>query len=125
MTLALLIALPMGCPGFGNQVPDVGDVSEFPTWEEDVSAIMASDCTSCHGSASYQNNDPSFRLDVYDSDGQVAGAYDMADRIVARAVDGEGGYMPLGSSTGVDDAKKLTLERWLELGAPETAADLE
>lgn len=111
------ILLPLaGCPGFGTGSPPgtLGEAVEFPTYVDDVKAILDAKCIRCHGEERKSGAPTSFRLDIYETEGDVLGAGDKADRIVART---EAGTMPLGGPP-LEEAEVETLQAWLDQGAP-------
>ena len=123
--LPMLMSL-IACPGFGTQDPNAGiTVPENPTWDGDVEAILVSNCAACHGAPPNASGQADFRLDVYDDEGDIRGAFSQRDRILACAVNGEGGFMPQGSPSGPPPEDKAILEAWVLDGAPLTLDEVE
>jgi mono/diheme cytochrome c family protein len=113
-----LLVLALGCEptetGYEESDPSVaGDddddnAASGPVYA-DVEPILEEHCTGCHGTP-LAGGAP-FALDTF------ALASDKADRIVARAVDGDPSPMPPGNLT-VSDAEAEILVEWAEAGAP-------
>ncbi|ATB40174.1 lipoprotein [Cystobacter fuscus] len=98
--------------GPGIAEPPGGPV---PTWCNDIQPVMVAGCVAgCHGVSGI--GPKGFRLDVYEGDGGVLGARDMAARIKARAVT-ERNMPPLGS-TEFSEEQRALLDRWVTGGAP-------
>ena len=111
----------MACPGLGTG--SGGGGVEDPTWVDDVEPLLVEHCATCHTSPAVGGAPSTFRLDRYVDEGDVAGAFSMADRIVARAVDFDPSQMPPGSAPALEASDQQTLVRWVETGAPELAAE--
>jgi mono/diheme cytochrome c family protein len=92
----------------GDDDDDDDDAASGPVYA-DVEPILEEHCTSCHGSP-LAGGAP-FALDTF------ALASDKADRIVARAVDGDPSPMPPGN-LALSDAEAEILVEWAEAGAP-------
>lgn len=86
---------------------DTEDTADAVTYA-DVEPILAAYCTSCH----VDGGSAPFAFDGY------ASASSRADRIVARAVDGDGGAMPP-SGLILSDEEADVIVNWAEAGAPE------
>ena len=106
---ALLIAATTGCPGFGDQTLAELEGIESATWETDIFPLMEKHCFDCHGETPRKGAIRSF----YNY--EQAGA--QADRIVVSAVQLR--TMPPGTSRGLTDLQRATLDAWLLTGAPE------
>ncbi len=93
---------------------NAGDAGLPPVTMTEVQSIITTRCTPCH-SATPSN--PGFSAPPkgvrFDSPAEITA---QAQRIRANAVDSS--YMPLGNITGMTDAERQTLRRWLEQGAP-------
>lgn len=86
---------------------DTEDTADAVTYA-DVEPILAAYCTSCH----VDGGNAPFAFDGYEA------ASSRADRIVARAVDGDGGAMPpSGLILSAEEADVVV--NWAEAGAPE------
>lgn len=111
------LLLPLaGCPGFGSGGPPGGleEAVEHPTYVDDVKPILDANCIQCHTSPPNEGAPSTFRLDVYETEGDVLGAGDKADRIAART---ESGTMPKGGPP-LPQAEVDTLAAWSDDGAP-------
>lgn len=86
-----------------------------PTWAE-VQPILLRSCSRCHGATTTGSGRTDFRLDVYETVGNVKGARDMAPRIRARAV--VLFTMPPASASAPLNTERELLGRWVEAGAP-------
>ena len=81
----------VACPGFGDRTPeDFLDPSAGPpTWDTEIEGLLAIHCATCHTSPPIAGAPSDFRLDRYDmadaEDGKP-GAFELRERIVARAV---------------------------------------
>ncbi|MEZ4239719.1 MAG: cytochrome c [Myxococcota bacterium] len=124
LAFAALYAL-VGCNGDGKDPTDTGaepagDTAQDATTDvggsedavsyEDVAPILADHCVACHGDPTA--NGAPFALLAYDD---VAS---RADRIVARAVDGDPRPMPPVELV-LSAAEAQTLLDWVEAGTPE------
>jgi hypothetical protein len=86
-----------------------------PTWCNDIQPVMEASCVAgCHGPSGI--GPTGFRLDVYEGDGGVLGARDMAARIKARAVTER--TMPPPGSTAFSEDQRVLLDRWVTGGVP-------
>jgi mono/diheme cytochrome c family protein len=121
-----LLVLVLGCEPadtgeYGSEPPVSGDDDDDSAGDDDdddapsgtvyadVEPILEEHCTGCHGTP-LAGGAP-FALDTF------ALASDKADRIVARAVDGDPSPMPPGNLS-VSDAEAEILVEWAEAGAP-------
>ncbi len=101
-------------------------VEEDPTWDTEIKDVLAANCTFCHGETPSNGAPAGFRLDVYDATEagpDTVGAFEVRDRIRARAVNLDPGPMPPGTQgpPTVDQAK---IDAWVVLGAPRSLGDL-
>lgn len=115
--LPLVVFWHCGCPGLGTGVSDA-DLPDVPTWVDDVGPLLELRCVGCHSEPPAGGAPDSFRLDLYEGDGDDLGALDMLDRIEARAVEQDPGPMP--PTGALAEAEVALLARWIEVGAPET-----
>lgn len=108
--------------GPGITDPNAGPV---PTWCQDIRPILEAHCVSaCHGATTTGSGRPDFRLDMYEADGEVAGAKLMAPRIHARTVTFR--TMPPPGHPEPTEAERALIDRWAAGGAPacaETVSD--
>jgi hypothetical protein len=101
--------------GPGTSDPNTGPV---PTWCQDIQPIMAANCVSvCHGATTTGSGRTDFRLDVYEADGGIAGAWLMAPRIHARTVVFRTMPPPAASPQPTEEQRDL-IDRWASGGAP-------
>lgn len=116
MRFVPILLLLAGCPGFGTGGPPgtLEEAVEHPTYVDDVKAILDANCIRCHTHPALNGAPQSFRLDVYESDDDVLGAFDKAEKISART---DAGTMPPGG-VRLPDAEVDTLEAWFNDGAP-------
>jgi len=108
MRWAALAVLLVGCDGKDTEDSGQDTGTAASVSYSDVEPILAANCTSCHtdGGAA------PFALDSYSE------ASSRSARLVARAVDGEGGPMPpAGLVLSADEADILIA--WDAAGAPE------
>lgn len=98
-------------------------IAEAPTWDNSVQTILTDNCAVCHTLPPVGGAPAGFRLDKYTTDdiddGGVPGAFEMRERIEARAV--VAGSMPPGG--GLSGDLKLVLDEWVSSGAPRSAPE--
>jgi hypothetical protein len=114
-------------PGTGRTcevlgLPDVADAGgpapgPVPTWCADVQPILSTYCTSnCHGATHDRSGRTDFQLDMYDSDGGLKGAREMAPRIDVRAAKFKD--MPPVTEPAPTAEQRAIIGQWAEGGAP-------
>jgi len=117
------LLLTWGCQGFGTRDSRggvEGDL-ETPSWEDPVAAIFVQHCNECHA-APPRNSAPDYlRTDSLDDVGDVMGVRNQIERHIERA-GSNAAPMPPAPRPRMSRAELRTLERWLELGMPETKA---
>lgn len=113
----VLLAFLVGCPGFGSP-PEA--IEEPPSWDESVADLMGTKCAICHTDPPQGGAPTGFRFDKYTTDdiddGGLLGAFEMRERIEARAV--VGGTMPPASVSPLSGAERSILDEWITIGAP-------
>lgn len=88
------------------------------TWCKDIQPILANNCvSSCHGAVTTGSGRADFRLDMYETDGGIAGAKDMAQRIDARAVTFRS-MPPAGVTPQPTEQERTLIDSWASHGAP-------
>ena len=110
---ALPVSLLLACSSFA--VPDSETVPDTPTWENSAKQVFANHCVVCHGERANRGAPDYFRLDVYESTGDRAGAADMAAAAYFQVA---GGEMPPGAGAELGPNDTEILKRWMENGAP-------
>lgn len=118
--LAFIVLLGLaGCPGFGKGSPPstLDEVPAHPTYNGEVKLILDTYCAPCHTVPPQGGAPDYFRLDRYDEDGDLHGAFFQRDRIKARAC-ADPPSMPPGAATQPGDIERATIARWIEQGAP-------
>lgn len=113
---SLLLA---ACPGFGAKTTGTGstEVPENPTYVDHAGPVLDTYCAPCHTSPPGGGAPDYFRLDQYDGDGDVDGAFAMASRVEARAT-GDSPTMPPSYATQPSDVDRAILAGWVADGAP-------
>lgn len=99
-----------------------GSAESTPTWTADIQPLLQSRCVPCHTSPPNNGAPSTFRFDRYNQDeagGTLNGAFEMRERIRARAV--VEGSMPYGGPPLPQEERTL-LRRWIDAGAPRDAA---
>lgn len=95
------------------------DGGPVPTWCQDIQPILAANCvSSCHGADTSGSGRTDFRLDMYEADGGIAGAWLMAPRIYARAVTFRTMPPPGRGLPEPTEAERSLIDRWASGGAP-------
>ena len=118
VALSMTIPFALACPGLGDG--EGGTVPGEPTYVDHVQAIMVEHCTECHAPGGDQEG-LGFDLGAYASIAtSFTGAFDMRCLVVDRAVEGNPSFMP--PEGAIPSVQRLTIERWVEQGARETAA---
>lgn len=121
--MLILPALVLGgCPGFGARTPGSGttEVPENPNYVDHAGPVLDAYCAPCHTAPPSGGAPDYFRLDQYDGDGTVDGAFAMADRVAARAA-GDSPTMPPSYATQPTDIDREILAGWVDDGAPYAA----
>lgn len=118
----VLPAFLAGCGGFGDDT--VRPIDDIPTWQGEVSALLAARCVNCHTNPPRNGAPAGFRFDKYNQaelgDGTL-GASEKAPRILARAVNSSD--MPFGGPP-LTGAQKDLLRAWIDNGAPFAPPDI-
>ncbi len=114
--LAVLLLAAVGCPGFGSPLEEI---VEAPSWDDDVAEIMAAKCAVCHTDPPVGGAPMGFRFDKYTTedidDGGLLGAFEMRERIDARAV--VAGTMPPAAVKPLTGEERLIIDEWISTGA--------
>lgn len=114
-------------PGAGRTcevlaLPEVADAGgpgpgPVPTWCADVQPLLATYClASCHGTVHTGSGRTDFQLDIYESNGSIKGAKEMAPRIDVRAAKFKD-MPPVGNPAPTADERAI-IGQWAENGAP-------
>jgi hypothetical protein len=105
----------LGLPDFADAGgPAPGPV---PTWCADVQPILTTYCiSSCHGAVHTGSGRTDFQLDMYEANGDIKGAKDMAPRIDVRAYRFKD--MPPAGNPAPSAEEREVLGRWAQGGAP-------
>jgi hypothetical protein len=115
VVITALSALAWSC-SYG--IRDVSNVPDNPTFNRDIYPLFVDHCVLCHGSPPNRGAPSTFRLDVYDDQGNVAGAKSMSGWALS---DVQSGRMPPAaqSGDGVGPNGLQMLERWVHNGSPQ------
>jgi hypothetical protein len=114
-------------PGAGRTcevlgLPDLADgggpaPGPVPTWCADVQPLVTAYCiSSCHGTVNVGSGRTDFQLNIYESDGGIMGAREMAPRIDVRAFRFKD--MPPPGNPAPSAEEREVLGRWAQGGAP-------
>jgi hypothetical protein len=114
-------------PGAGRTcevlgLPELADAGgpapgPVPTWCADVQPLLATYCiSSCHGTVHTGSGRTDFQLDIYEGNGSVMGAKDMAPRIEKRAYEFRD-MPPVGNPAPTSEEREV-IGRWAQGGAP-------
>jgi hypothetical protein len=115
LLVVLVAAVLPGACNYG--IRDVSSVPDHPTFNGNIYPLFADHCLLCHSSPPNRGAPDNFRLDVYDDQGNVAGAKTMSGWALK---DVQSGRMPpAGSGDGVGPNGLRMLERWVEIGLPQ------
>lgn len=104
----LALAMLAGACAFGDeQLADLSanGVPENPNYREHIQPIMVRRCVMCHSEDGSVVNPPKPRLDDEDE------VIDASCRIYVRSIQEES--MPPGALDRLDNAERLTVERWV------------
>ncbi len=115
LLVVLIAAALLGACDYG--IRDVSSVPDHPTFNGNIYPLFADHCLLCHGSPPNRGAPDYFRLDVYDDQGNVAGAKTMSGPALK---DIQSGRMPpAGGGDGVGPNGLQMLERWIQIGQPQ------
>lgn len=97
------------------------DVPANPMYLDEVRPILMANCVRCHAApqACTVRERAAFRLDTWESIGEVRGVAAMSERIIVRAADQ--GTMP--PSSPLTDREREILKRWRRAGSPQGERD--
>lgn len=121
MAYSCLFLVVVGCAVERMEVADsdaLETVPEHPTYSKNTKEILDTWCVSCHGEEPTGDSPDTFRLDVYANEGDVRGAYAMAEMIAITATSSAGSMPPSGGAKPTD-LERATLLAWVDDGAPE------
>ena len=123
-----------GTPGSANDSCGGGSTTYTYTWDDDISPLLQAECTGCHvGGASSGNANFDSYSTVVDFPSDDVPSMDLIEPSDATnsylwhklndtqsTVGGGGGWMPKGTTTGLDKADLAMIETWISEGAPES-----
>lgn len=115
----VIVLVPLALAACNFAAPDIADVPDQPTFEQDVKPLFDDHCNLCHGTSPDRGAPSSFRLDAYDDTPGKRGAASMAGRAV-HAVEGDSMPPAAAWGDGVGPNGKKMLQRWIDQGAPKT-----
>ena len=114
LALVLMGALSASC-NYG--IADISGVPDNPTFNRDIYPLFRDHCQLCHGSPANRGAPNTFRLDVYDDSGDVAGAMTMAGMSLWQVQEN---LMPPSAKAGdgVGPNGQAMLQKWVDNGTP-------